>query len=234
MKEIVEIFSNRELALIAWVLFIAIGSILWKKTRDSSIHLIKTFFQRRIILLQLFIWGYVAGVIWIFYRLELWNWSMLKDSIIWAVFSAFIIMFGVLTAKKKSQQIKQTLLDAFKLIVIVEFMVNLYSFGFVTEMILLPALGFVVALIAVAESNPEHQIVANFLNWVLAIWGIYVLYSSTQQIYIHIDEVATKQTALDFLLPLWLTVLYIPFLILVKRYSNWEQERVMNRIRKKR
>lgn len=231
MIEILEIFSNRELALIIWVLFIAIGSILWKKTRGASIHLIRTFLKRRIIVLQILIWSYASGVLWVFYKLGLWNWSMLKDSIIWAVFSAFIIMFGVLTVKKKNQQIKQTLLDAFKLIVIVEFVVNLYSFGFIAEMILLPSLAIVAALIAVAESNPEHQIVANFLNWALAFWGVYVLYSSTTQIYIHIIEVTTKQTALDFLMPMWLTLMYIPFLFLVKRYSDWEQERKISKVR---
>lgn len=158
---------------------------------------------------------------------------MLKDSIIWTLFSAFIIMFGVLTAKEKNHQIKQTSLEAFKLIVIVEFIVNLYSFGFIAEMILLPVLAFIVILIAFAERNPEHKIVANFLNWVLAFWGVFVLYTSVKQIYIHIGDVASKQTALDFFMPIWLTIVYIPFLILVKIYSDWEKRNVFKKVKAK-
>ncbi|MEX2484722.1 MAG: hypothetical protein WED10_09185 [Brumimicrobium sp.] len=230
MKEINDIFSNRELALFTWVFFLTVISVLWTKTRKSALNLIKAYFQRKIILLQTLIWVYLAGVIWIFSKLGFWNWSMLKDSIIWAVFSAFIIMFGVLNSKRKTRPIRQIFFDAFKLIIIVEFIVNVYCYGFINEMIILPILGFLIMLIAVAETNPENQIVVNFLNGVLAIWGVYVLYSSAQQIYLHINEVATKQTALDFLLPIWLTIFYLPFLALVKTYSDWEQQRLSNRI----
>jgi hypothetical protein len=132
-------------------------------------------------------------------------------------------------ASKKNLQIKRILLDAFKLIVLLEFIINLYSFSYITEMILLPILVFIVLLISFAERNPEHQIVANFLNLVLAIWGIYVLYFSIQQIQIHINEISTIQTALDFLLPIWLTVFYLPFLLGIKLYSDWELQNLRKR-----
>lgn len=228
MNKILEIFSTRELALFTWIVVLALLSIVSRKMRPSIIHLLKSFLNPMLLGIQLVTWCYIALIVYAFYSIDLWNWSMLKDTLIWMLFTSFLMIMQMATSKKK-KHLKHVLFDSFKVIIIFEFVVNMYTFGYFVELILMLFLSIIVMLVVVAEQNPQNQIVVNFFNWLLAIFGGYVLYYSIKQIWIHFDGISWSQTALDFILPIWLTVLFIPFMFVLKWYMKWEKDRKWNK-----
>tara|TARA_R100000951_G_scaffold109759_1_gene107253 strand:- start:52 stop:462 length:411 start_codon:yes stop_codon:yes gene_type:complete len=130
---------------------------------------------------------------------------------------------------KKEQPLKNTFIDAFKIIIVFEFVVNMYTFNYFAELVIIFLLAVIAGMITIAEREPEHHITAKFLNWVLAIWGFYVLYYSIKKIWVHFDVIEWSQTFLDFILPIWLTVLFIPFMYGLELYSVWGNRRNRNK-----
>lgn len=232
MANWLDVFNTRELALATWIIVIVTYTVISDKSRPALIHLIRTFFKRRIIGMQLVTWCYVGVTVWIFYKLNLWNSSMIKDTIIWTLFTTFLMIMRFMTSKKR-QYLKNTFFEAFKIIVVFEFIVNMYTFNYFLELVILFALVMIVGMITVAEPKREYQLAVNFLNWILAIWGAFVIYHSLKQVCADFDSIEWSQTALNFLMPIWLTVLFIPFMFMLRKYADWELIRIRKQFSKK-
>lgn len=99
IKKISDIFNNRELAFGLLIIVVVIGSIIWKQTRPQALDVAKIYFSKKILIPQVLYWIYLALVVFMFYKLRLWNISMLKDTIVWSVIAAFIIVVEALTGK---------------------------------------------------------------------------------------------------------------------------------------
>lgn len=146
---------------------------------------------------------------------------MLKDSIFWFIGSAFLILVNITKAGKEKDFFKNISVDNVKLILIFEFLVNFHTFSLLTEIILLPILIFLGLLSAVAGQKDEHKAVKRIMERVFVIIGLVFL------TYSMIDLVGTSnsinvQTAKTFLLPLILTLGFLPGAYLIALYMNYE------------
>ncbi len=109
-----------------------------------------------------------------------------------------------------------------KLVVILEFITNLYAFGFVTELILMPILVFTVGIGVYSESKEEYHQVTKIMNFILIVYGICVLAFSIYHVLIDFDKVVTIENLKKFLLAPVLTTTYLPFIYLIALYAAYE------------
>ncbi len=222
MDKLQQIFSNRELATFIWLVIFILGFQLNRAVRKASVAVIKAFFRLTIITTILIALLYSTGIVYLLEISDFWNGSMLKDTIFWFVGSAFIILMDVTKADGENDFFKNILLDNLKLVLVLEFVVNFHDFSLTFELILVPILVFLAILQAVAGIDDKHKIVKSILDWLLAIIGITFSIFSIRDIVNEFSDFARFSTLKSFLLPMILSIAFIPFTYLLAIYVNYE------------
>src|SRR4051812_9732126 len=81
--------TNREISVIIWLLILMIFLLRNRSVRASFLNVVKTFFHRYILRLYLFLIFYVAGIIYFFYKIDWWEFSLFKETFLWFFGVAF-------------------------------------------------------------------------------------------------------------------------------------------------
>lgn len=231
MKSIIEIFSNRELALIIWLLLFIFSFIFIPKIGKYVSGLLMAFFRKKIILVLLFGAIYTFLTICIFKYFGLWNESLIKATIIWYCFSAFPLLLKRISIKPQESW-WHVIRDYLTAIAILEYIVNIFSFSLIVELIMVPILTAMAGVLLVADKNSlKDRLVINFLNSLLSIFGLVVLTYSFYMVITNFNDVANKNTLLDFLLPIGLTSFFAFFVFLIRLYVKYEENKIQHSFR---
>ena len=218
--DIQALFNNREIALLFWIALIVMALLL-SKLRKSLVPIFKILTGKMFLIIFSLIGAYLYGIILLLQNLEVWQSSNLKDVLFW-LFSVGLILVFKINEAKSNAYFKGIFLSAIKWTIVLEFIVNLYSFSLLTEIIILPVLVFLAMTQAVAEMDEKHKMVSKFLQNVIAVAGLLIFSFSLYKTLINFDAVLTFQNLVVFLLPSTITVLFIPFVYLLALYSTYE------------
>ena len=222
MQIILTVFNNRELALIIWILIALACLLISKSIRPSFLAVMKAFLARKIVTVILLMLAYISLVVYVAYSFHLWDFSLLKDTIVWCLGTAFVMFYNYDKVNTEKKYFKNVLLDNLKLAVFLQFIINLYVFNIVVELILVPVLVFVGALLAVSETKKEYKPVKNILQFLLAIYGVYLLVFAIVHMVSDFKDFATLYNLKDFLLAPFLTMTFLPFLYFLALYTTYE------------
>lgn len=218
--DIQAIFNNREIALLLWIAVIVLA-VLFSKLRKSLVPIIKILTSKMFLIIFSLIGIYLFGIIFLFKHLDVWQNSNLKDVLFWLFTVGLILVFKINDAKSNAY-FKGIFLSAIKWTIVLEFVVNLYSFSLFSEIIILPVLVFLAMTQAVAEMDEKHKVVSKFLQNIIAIAGLSIFSYSLYKTVINFDAVLNFQNLVSFLLPSTITILFIPFVYFLALYSTYE------------
>ncbi|MCU0350350.1 MAG: hypothetical protein MUF43_05900 [Flavobacterium sp.] len=218
--DIQAIFNNREIALLFWIALIVLA-VLLSKLRKSLVPIFKMLTGKMFLIIFSLIGAYLYGIILLLQNLEIWQSSNLKDVLFW-LFSVGLILVFKINEAKSNAYFKGIFLSAIKWTIVLEFIVNLYSFSLFKEIIILPILVFLAMTQAVVEMDEKHKVVSKFLQNVIAIAGLSIFSYSLYKTIVNFDDVLTFQNLVSFLLPSAITVLFIPFVYFLTLYSTYE------------
>ena len=165
---------------------------------------------------------YVVTIIYGLARLGLWDFSLLKGSLIWFFSVAVFSLFQVNKFSESPYKLRGLVTDSFKLVVVIEYLVGAYTFHIAVELLLLPLIVLLSTLVAFADTKPEYEPVYKFLNAALAIVGVAILGSVMYLLVKDFEQVANRQAASDFVLPVILSALYTPFIAFMAVYSTYQ------------
>lgn len=218
--DIQAIFNNREIALLLWIAVIVLA-VLLSKLRKSLVPIIKILTSKMFLIIFSLIGAYLFGIILLLKNLVVWQSSNLKDVLFWLFSVGLILVFKINDAKSNAY-FKGIFLSTLKWTIVLEFIVNLYSFSLFTEIIILPVLVFLAMTQAVAELDEKHKVVSKFLQNVIAVAGLSIFFYSLYKTIVSFDDVLTFQNLVSFLLPSTITILFIPFVYFLALYSTYE------------
>lgn len=218
--DIQAIFNNREIALLFWIALIVLA-VLLSKLRKSLVPIFKILTGKMFLIIFSLIGVYLYGIILFLKNLEVWQTSNLKEVLFWLFSVGLILVFKINDAKSNAY-FKGIFLSAIKWTIVLEFVVNLYSFSLFTEIIILPVLVFLAMTQAVAEMDDKHKMASKFLQNIIAVAGLLIFSFSLYKTVINFDAVLTFQNLVAFLLPSTITILFIPFVYFLALYSTYE------------
>lgn len=202
--------NNREIATAIWLMIALIWMLSISNIRHSVPNLLKTFLHKKIILPFIFMLLYIFLMIIIFAKAGFWNLSAAKDTIIWTVGTAFATFFGIHKATENKDYFKNTILENVKLILILEFIINLYPFRLIVELIMIPIIGLMIILNTYAELEAEKKIKI-YLDYVLGGFGLILLFFTFREIFMDFQNFATLENMRDFFLPPLFSISFLPF-----------------------
>jgi len=244
MNFLTDVFNNRELATFIWGLVLIVIFLINSKIRSSIAIVVKAFFQRNILLIFIFMILYTSLTILLLYNINLWDFTLIKETIYWILGVALVLLVNINEASNDPDYFKNLSLKNFRIMIVIELIVNLYTFSFIIEMIIIPIISFFVIFAVFSESKREYLPVKKLTNFIIGIFGIVVLIYSIINLISDFQSVWTFDNLKAFLLPILLLIMYMPFLYLLTIYMVYElmfirldivlnKDRAINRYAKK-
>jgi hypothetical protein len=164
--------SNRETAAAIWLLLFLAWVLSRPQIRSPMIRALRLLCSPKLGVPILLTGLITAGFVYVLYQVGWWTVSELKDTIIWFFLSGISMLFVGVSGKDPESSVRRSLRDAFKIVVIIEFLLNAYTFSLLVELFLLPMLVFFAILEVVSESQEQYAVVASFLKWVQGIINV--------------------------------------------------------------
>lgn len=215
-------FNNREIVLISYLLIFILWTLTQKKVRKSILGVVKALFAKQIFVSILCLLLYITVIVYGLSLLNLWNFSLIKDTIYWTFGVGFILMMNSNKALQEEYYFKKFIQENIKLFVILEFILGLYVFGIVTEFILMPIVIFLSVLLGFTEANEEHKQVNNFLLKIFGLIGVLYLIYSVFEIYQNFKNFATYDNLRALTFPAIMTISFLPFAYIYVLYTHYE------------
>lgn len=220
-----DILNNREWALVIWFFaFLIFASFSKKmdKVRESLKHLFKAFFVKSIVSIFILMLIYIMAVVFALFKIGLWESSQLKNTIIWTTSVGALSLFKINSIKENRQFFKNAVLDNLKLIAIVQFVVGVYTFGLFIEILIVPVLVILGAMLGLAQTDEKYHLVGKILNGIMVAFGSILILYTIYMLATNFGEFARKQTIYDFYIPPLLTLLYLPFIFIMMVFTTYE------------
>lgn len=217
------LFNNREIATAIWLLVIFILMLFNRDLRKSFLDVFKAFFKIKILSPIFFMIAYTAGIVFVLYQINFWNISLLKDTVVWFCFTAIVLCVNLVTSETDQNLFRKVIVDTIKIVIIIEFIVNTYTFSLAVELVLIPVVTFIAILGVFAKTDEKYSSVAKLTNGLLIIIGIVILIFSISNVVSDYKNFVSLDTLRKFLLPPLLTILFLPFIYFMVLFSTYEQ-----------
>lgn len=214
--------SSRELAILFWGSLLLFWLASKKEFRKSLASLVRVLLHKTILLVT------GAAICWMILLVKilavngLWRAIDTKVTIEWFVLSAFVMMVNAKEFEGSASKFFQAIKDSFSLAVVLGFVADTYTFPFFVEAALVPVISIVVLVNAVSLNDEERKPVEKLTTVLLAIFGSLFLLNSGMKIWDEPDKFFEIGTFNSFLLPIFFTLWFLPFLFLLTVYMSYE------------
>lgn len=221
-------FTNRELASGFLILLFIIFAISVKPARRCFRDIIKMLLSFKLMLFNSLMIAYFILIVFVIDKLGFWENSMWKSSIIWFIFTAIIFTVNAITKKDISYKyFKDLIKDSFKIFILIQFLMNMQSFSFITEVVILSVLICITILVAMLEHYEEFntkgaKILHSILNYIQIMIVLIILSNSIKITLNDIENIELVAVVKDILLPSILTLMFIPFTYISVIFTSYE------------
>jgi hypothetical protein len=166
---------------------------------------------------------YVLGLIEALHAVGMWNIGLLKDTIIWFFVGALAMMVRFATANDTENLFRRIVKDSVKIVIVLEFLVNTYTFPLAVELILVPILTFIAMIDAFTSMHEEYAIVAKITNGLQAVVGFVILGIALRRAVADWQTLNSLDTFRSIALAPVLSVCMFPFVYVMLVVSQYEQ-----------
>ena len=215
-------FNNRELATAFWLLVFAVWALRKTEIRKSIGRLFRAFWHFKIVSSVCLMLLYVTGMVALLAAISIWEVNLLKDTIVWFLVGAMAMMMRFATADDTDNIFRKILVDSIKVVILLEFLVNTYTFPLVIELILVPLLTFIAMIDVVASMNEEHAIVAKLAKGIQMVAGFVILGIAANRTFADFQNLKSLDTFRSIVLAPLLSVLMLPFIYIMLVISKYE------------
>ncbi len=211
-------FNNRDFVSLVFIVLVLLWAMPKKEFRASLFSLFEVALQPKIDLPVILMLTYNLLIVLIFSHFQLWDISLLKDTIYW-LGAAFIML---LNFEKVSEDFKKQFIESIKWVVVLEFLVGLYAFSVWGEIILIPAMFLLSAFSIIAGAKKETLPVKRFSDRIIGLIGLYLLFFVSWNISHNFQSFWTLHNLEVFLLPIVFTLCCLPFIYLIAVWAAYD------------
>ena len=226
----IEIFNSRELATMTWLVVFIFWLVFWKREvllglKDVLVAVARLWLMFLTMIL------YIGACIYALYKLSWWNLDLLKVTTFWFFGWAIATMMSA-NQTSEPDYYKKITISIFGVTVFVSFLTNFYTFPYLAELILIPFIS-IVAMMTALPKTQENDRAMKVLDWILIFFGLTVLSVSAFRAIRNFNEFATLGTLQEFSIPIVLSIMFIPYVVLLALFFKYEQYRFRKEYLKK-
>jgi len=148
------LLSDRELASLVWLVLIALFVARSPGVRSSVGNVVRALLVRPILSIFVLFYVWMTVIVWLMSRVGLWEWAMLKDTLLWGIAGAVLVGRGI-NAAKEPRYFRRHVVEAVGLAAFAEFYLNFANLGLIPELIVQPLLTFAVLVPIVLPASKD-------------------------------------------------------------------------------
>lgn len=160
--------------------------------------------------------------VYILKKIGFWDYGQFRNTIWWFFGVGFINIFRAVESRDIDSFKKNIVKDNLKILLVVEFFINIYTLSFILELILFPILFLVILFASFTDVKAEYKEVNILFTTLQSIIGFILLIYSAGSLYNNLDVFHNFQLYQNFWNPIFLSLLSIPFLYIVFTYTSYE------------
>jgi hypothetical protein len=215
------VFTNREIATIIWGIVVFIVLVSFKSVSKAIYKLLRSVFNTQLILIFLCAVAYISAILYVLDKLSIWEIGLLKSTLFWFFGVAIPLIFSF-DASRKKDYFSKIIHKSLKWTLLVEFIVNFYSFRLWIELLLLPCI-FFVSLMTIDLKDPKLVTIQNFFRTLLGLIGILLISISLYRTIKQYRLLFTEENLKELLLAPIMSLLLLPFIYLLAVKSGYQQ-----------
>lgn len=219
----VDFLDSREKAIVFW-LVVVLALLLPKPDVHSSFgQVVRAFASWKLISLFGSAAAYSALVVLGLRALGLWHFSSFKETLYWFFGTGVILVGTSASAVQDSEYVPKLLRQALRLTILVEFVVALYVFPLLLELVLIPVVTVVVLMNVLAESDPRYVQIRKLLNGFITGLGFVLLVIVSIRALDDPVRLFTRDNGEELLIAPVMTLALLPLLYGWALVSGYEQ-----------
>ncbi|QRR02199.1 hypothetical protein [Dyadobacter sandarakinus] len=152
----------------------------------------------------------------------LWKLENLKTTILWVVSFAFLEIFDINSISKQKDYFKAKIIELVAFSGLVSFTAELFDLSISTEIVLIPLMTFLSILYYSSKSNIKYSHVEKLLRIIIALITLIFLFYRLYYVLADIEKYATTANLIEFLLPIVMSVSFLPFIFLLHIFVRYE------------
>jgi len=218
------LLTTREFAIILWAGgFLVFVAIARQEVRESLLRLAAAALHLNLVMPAVLLAAYTALAVRALEAVGVWTQELLKDTILWFLFSGLALAFSGVQSAPEDGLWRRVVVAQLKIIVVLEYVVDTYTFALWVELLLVPLLAFIAMLDVVARSESTHAAVAKLTAGLQAIAGLTVMGLSTYQAVSRFGDAPIVDALRTVILAPALSISLVPFVFVFSILSSYEQ-----------
>lgn len=226
LRDILELFTNRELAIATWlilfIILITILSIHNKDLRKSIFDVFKTLLSKPLRLLIITLVIYFFVVTYLLSILSFWKNAYLKDIVLWFTLSGIYFVMKSVDSDNNGYYIRNYIKQNIQFSIFINFIVSYFTFSYFVELLLQLFLCLLIIFNIFTKKKIEYKIVYDLSNILLVILGLYFYAQAFGSILTQYDELLNFDTFISFLIPFIYMIVFIPLVFFFEIYAIYE------------
>jgi len=213
--------NNREEALLFWGLVLSVWLLSKNTVRGSVVTLLRAASRGAVVGTYLAAVAYVGLIAVFLWRIGYWNFHLTKDTALWLFGTAFVSVAN--SASDKGEfHIKPLVMRSLGLGAMLQFVVHLYVFPLLVELVLVPVASVMVGVAAVSRGKNEYAPAEKTAKVILATLGLVLLGYALLRVFGNFGGFASSDTARRYVLPLLFAVPFLPFVYFLAVYAAYD------------
>ncbi|MGY6277852.1 hypothetical protein [Methylomonas sp. MgM2] len=217
-----EALNNREIATTIWMLLFAAWAFSKKEVRSSFGSVLDAFAKKVILVPFSLLIIHTLASVWVLSQIGIWNSAQIKNTFLWFIGVAAVSFFRINKIADDPHYFQNAIKDNIKLIVFIEFLVTFYTFNLVVEIVFVPFMALIGALLAVSQTDEKYILVQKALSKLIEIIGISIIIYTSYRLIVDFNDFAQVQTVLDFFVPIALSIFLLPLIYIFHVYMVYE------------
>lgn len=217
--------NNREVALIIWIFILIVYVSLKDKERQTLKAfkgVLRAFFVSKIVVAIVWASLWIVLCVQALRYIGVWEIANLKTTLLWAATFAFVTLFDVVRISENDTYFRKTVRDTVSATVAITFIADAYSFPLIIELSLVPLLALMTGVQVFSERKLEHGQVHKLAGTVLALAGMVYIGHGLYMAFKDFRSFASWDTLQEFLTPITLSLLFLPYLYIVSVVVSYE------------
>lgn len=223
MKEFLESFSNREIAIILWI---SVAIIIAAVISRNIFSLLATLFSKALLPFYLIFIIYFTLIIFWLNSINVWENSLYKDFIFWFFTTAAVTFFKANDVNNWSQ-LNSMVLHVFSWNMILEFLIDTYNFNLGFEIIfvfVMVIVGIIFAFVSHGSNKNREgfSTIAKILNILIGTTSCVLFFYVIIQLITNYEQILNISSFKSFLFSPIFTLLFSPFIIFTVFFIKYE------------
>jgi hypothetical protein len=164
--------------------------------------------------------AYTVGVVIALRAIGYWDHEMERTTVLWFLGTAVVTSFS--TTRKDGRYFRRLVLRNLSIAAVIDYFVNIHPFPFYVWFIIVPVAALLGGVEALLERDPQGARALKLTRGLQTLGGLIVISLSFAYVVRHFGSLATVEKGKDFLLPLLLTVCFLPFLYVVALFTVYQ------------